>query len=246
MFTFLSNLFFAIIQFIPSIYSYIKEWWKFKRPAGLVFENLINNKKTLRIFVKDLIVPNNTFLEPKLFSIEGNVQQANPNISKVWPEVEGKGIGLLQNLLGQMGKKDKIEIIEMSKGHDLWDSDFIILGAQAVKCREFYEVMEKVGYYVDEHSIYDKTTKKSIEMEAGHGYGLIIKAEKNNSAGKINGILLGGFGVLGTAASIYYFAHNVNKLGDEFENKPFSIVVRAREASGEQSTIRLKKYDKQF
>lgn len=246
MLSFLSNLFFTVIQFFPSIYSYIVEWWKFKRPAGLVFGNLMNNKKTLLIFVKDLIVPNNTFAEPKLFSIEGNVQQANPNIGKVWPEVEGKGVGLLQNLLGQMGKKDKIEIIEMSKGYDLWDSDFIILGAQAIKCREFYEVMEKVGYYVDEKSIYNKETGKPIEMEQGYGYGLIIKAEKSNPQDKINGILLGGFGVLGTAAAIYYFVHSVNKLGDEFGNNAFSIVVRAREASGEQSTVRLKKYDKQF
>jgi len=247
MISFLTNFGFAILQFIPSVWNYIQEWRRFKQPAGIVLDQLISNKQCLRIFVKDLIVPENTFTNPKLFSIEGNIQQANPNIEKVWPEVEGKGVGLLQNLLGQLGKKEKIEIVEMSKGYDLWDENFIILGAQAMKCREYYNIMDKVGYYMDEQAILDKDTQKPISMEKGYGYGLVIKAEKGAlRTKKHTGILLGGFGTLGTAAAIYYFVNSVHKLGKEFGKKPFSLVVRARINSGPQSVTRISKLDKIF
>lgn len=134
----------------------------------------------------------------------------------------------------------------MSKGHHLWDRNFIILGVQAMKCREFYEVMDKVGYSVDDKHIYDFQSKQPIKMESGYGYGLIIKAEKEDIATKkkINGILLGGFGTLGAATAIYYFCNTISRLGKEFGDKCFSIVLKARIASGEQSVERLSELDK--
>src|SRR5260221_13930990 len=110
---------------------------------------MINNDVLLRIFVKDLIAPNNTSDNPTLFSVEGNALMANPNIGKVWPDVEAKGVGKLQNVLGQLGKRNKIEVVEMSEGYDMWDSDFIIFGAQGMKNREFYKIMKNVGYGAD-------------------------------------------------------------------------------------------------
>jgi len=84
-------------------------------------------------------------------------------------------------------------------------------------------------------------------MESGYGYGIIIKASNPQARGrKGQGMLLGGFGVLGTKASVYYFIQNLHKLGKKFGDKNFGVVVRARVASGEQSTRRLKKYDKVY
>ena len=235
-------------KFIPSILKYAKQWCKFNRPAGKVLGSMIDDKEKLKIFVKDLIVPNNTLDNPKLVSIEGIFKQYNPNIEKVWPEVEARGIARILNLLGCLGKKDNLDIIEMSKGYDMWNSNLIILGAQAFKSREFYRVMEDVGYFMDEKEIYDNETKEIIKREKEYGYGLIIKAKNTKLIESKDGIgiLLGGFGTLGTLAANYYFCNNISQLGKEFGNKYFSIVVRARIISGEQSVERLRDLDKVY
>lgn len=235
-------------KFIPSIFKYAKQWWKFNRPAGKVLGSMINNKEKLKIFVKDLIVLNNTLDNPKLISIEGTFKQYNPNIEKVWPEVEAIGIARTLNLLGRLGKKDNLDIVEMSKGYDMWNSNLIVLGAQAFKSIEFYKVMESVGYFMDENEIYDNETKEIIKREKEYGYGLIIKAKNTKLMENKDGvgILLGGFGTLGTLAANYYFCNNISQLGKEFGNKYFSIVVRARIISGEQSVERLRNLDKVY
>jgi len=236
-----------IIKSIPSAFRRISEWWNYRRPAGKVLDSFLKDNQGLKIFVKDLFVPDNTWNSPKLFSKEGDILQKNPNIHKVWPDVEAKAVAQLSNLLGDLGKKKGIEIVEMSEGYDDWESNMMVLGAQAVKCREFYKVMNKVAYGVDDNSIFNIETKKPIKMESGYGYGIIIKASNPYvKSGNGQGILLGGFGVLGTKASVYYFIRNIHKLGKKFGDKNFGVVVRARIASGEQSTRRLKKYDKVY
>ena len=133
----------------------------------------------------------------------------------------------------------------MSKGFDVWDKNMIILGAQAMKCMDFYEVMDNVGYNVDEDHIYDKDSGEIIEREDGYGYGLIIKA-RNPQMENGTGILLGGYGVLGTEAAIHFFIKNIAKLGKEYGSNCFSLIVRAKTSAGKQSVKRIKKYDKSF
>ena len=155
---------------------------------------------------------------------------------------------MLLNLFGELGKRDKLEIVEMSRGYDFWDTDMIILGAQAMKCMDFYEVLENVAYSMDEQQIYDKETGEIIPREEPekYGYGLILKAKNPQMDKGGVGILLGGYGVLGTQAAIYYFIKNIANLGREFGNKSFGLIVRAKVSAGEQSVKRMKKYDRVF
>lgn len=226
----------------------IKRWWVFNRPAGKVLCGIVDNEVKLRIFVKDLLVPENTPEEPKLFSMEGLMRHINPNISIVLPEVEAIGMAKLLNVLGRLGKKDKIDIVKMSEGFHLWDSNLIVLGAQSGKSREFYEIMEHVGYEMDDANIYDRQNGDVIQREEGYGYGLIIKAKnKKLPEGRRGlGILLGGFGTLGTETAIHYFCQNIAFLGKEFGKDYFSLVVRARVNSGCESVERVGQYDKSF
>ncbi len=240
---------FAVVQFIPDTFKFIKKWWIFRRPAGKIFGSIIDKKNTLNIFVKDLDVPNNTFDNPKLFSKEGGIQQINPNISKVWPEVEGEGLAELFNLLGRIDKRDNINIIPTSQGLSNWSDNLIVLGAQAIKSLEFYKTMNNVGYRMDDKEIYDNDTGEIIprENDDQYGYGLIIKAKNPHSKSKKSfGFLLGGFGTLGTRASIYYFTHNIDKLGKAYGDKCFSLVIRARTVSGYKSAEVMEKYTKTF
>lgn len=238
----------SAIQFVPSVWKFCVKWWKFNRPAGKVLGSIVDNGKVVKVFVKDLLVPENTPEAPKLISEEGTMRQYNPNIDKVWPEVEARGIAELLNLLGQLGKKDKLEIVEMSRGYDSWNCNLFVLGAQSGKSLEFYKIMENVGYRMDSSDIYNSESGEVVEREDGYGYGLIIKAKNKQLAENEEGtgILLGGFGVLGTEAAIYYFCNNIRSLGKEFGKKYFSIVVRARIASGGQSAERIRTLDKVF
>src|SRR3989344_1361438 len=235
-----------VIKFLISLIKSVIRWYQFTRPSKKLLGKLVDNKNLVRIFVKDFIVENNTINSPKLFSQEGPTTQAHPNIEKVWAEAESRGIAFLLNLFGELGKRDKLEIVEMSRGYDIWDTDMIILGAQAMKCMDFYEVMENIAYSMDENHIYDKKLKQIIPRDEPekYGYGLILKAKNPQMDGEGIGILLGGYGVLGTEAAIHYFIHNLANLGKEFGNKSFGIIVRAKVSAGQQSATRLGKYDK--
>ncbi|OGM27035.1 hypothetical protein A3E13_03000 [Candidatus Woesebacteria bacterium RIFCSPHIGHO2_12_FULL_40_20] len=237
-----------VIKFLISLIKSVIRWYQFTRPSKKLLGKLVDNKNLVRIFVKDFIVENNTINSPKLFSQEGPTTQAHPNIEKVWAEAESRGIAFLLNLFGELGKRDKLEIVEMSRGYDIWDTDMIILGAQAMKCMDFYEVMEDVAYSMDEQHIYNKESGEIIPREEPekYGYGLILKAKNPQMSKRGIGILLGGFGVLGTQAAIYYFIKNIANLGKEFSNKSFGLIVRAKVSAGEQSVKRLKNYDRVF
>lgn len=237
-----------IIKAAPNLGKNFHRWYSYTLPSRRILEGIIDEGKLVRIFVKDLIVPDNTNNSPKLFSVEGAQLLAHPNITEVWPKVEAEGIIKLMTLLNQLGKRKKVEIVEMSKGHDLWDSNLIVLGAQAGKCRNFYDLMENVGYYMDEQNIYDHDANQIILREGGFGYGIILKSKNNQLPGNQSGIgiLLGGFGVLGTAAAISYFCNNINLLGKEFKNNYFSLVIRAKITAGSQSVERLRNYDKVY
>ncbi|MDO8498535.1 MAG: hypothetical protein Q7S44_02010 [bacterium] len=223
-------------------------WFQFIRPARKVLGPMVDNKILLKIFIKDFIVKDNTINNPKLFSIEGPTTQAHPNIEKVWAEAETRGVTQLFNLLGQLGKKDKLEIIEMSDGFNHWDTNMIVLGGQAMKSMDFYKVMDNVAYSMDENNIYNNENGEIIprDSKGEYGYGIILKSKNPQMGNNGIGILLGGYGTLGTKAAIYYLCNNISKLGKEFGNKYFGLIVRAKASAGEQSVKRLKEFDKLF
>lgn len=241
----LINVGWNILTLIPNAFKLTRDWWNFRRPASKIFGRMLDEKNEVLIFLKDFIVKNNTLSDPKLISSEGPTTQLHPNIDKVWAEAEARGAADIFNVIGDLGKRKKLELSEMSTGYGIWNKDMIVLGAQAMKCMDFYEVMEKVAYSMDETNIYDKQTGKVIERENGYGYGIILKAKNSQLQGGV-GLLLGGFGVLGTEAAIYYFTHNLPELGKIFKNKCFGIIVRAKVSAGRQSVKRLKKYDRVF
>lgn len=236
-----------IFKLLVSLGKSVFHWYSYTRPSKKLLGKMVDSKSLLRIFVKDFIVRDNTGgSPPKLISQEGPTTQEHPNIEKVWAEAEARGVARLLNLLGELGKKDKLEVVEMSRGYDFWDTNMIVLGAQARKCMDFYEVMEDVAYSVDEQHIYERETGRTVNREPEYGYGIILKAKNPQMIGGGTGILLGGYGVLGTQAAVYYFIKNIANLGKKFGNRSFGIVVRARVSAGEQAVKRIKRYDKVF
>jgi len=115
------------------------------------------------------------------------------------------------------------------------------------KSFDFYQSMQGVCYRIDGQGIYDSQSGKEVVREKDFGYGIILKARnpfKPGSAGVA--FLIGGFGVLGTAAAAYYFKENLVRLGKEFGRDCFGVVVRAPVTAGEQAVERLRSLDKRF
>lgn len=229
----------GVAQVGYGVFRAVKSWWKNQRPICKILGGIADNKKVVRIFVRDFLIPAGS---PLLSQDAGGVGLV-PNVYELWPRVEGIALANVLNVMGVAGKTMNIEVIEMSKDNGLWDSDMIVLGAQAQKCVDFYQRMKNVAYVVDPYEIRDAITGAIVPRETGFGYGIILKAANPYSRNGV-GLLIGGYGVLGTEAASYYFRRNCADLGRQFGRRYFGIVVRASLTAGIGSTERQSAFDK--
>src|SRR5262249_37264131 len=140
-----------------------------------------------------------------------------PNVQELWPDVEGRAVAWILNVLGQLGKTKNLEVVRMSQDRGEWNANVLVLGAQAQKPFDFYATMKHVAYRMDGNRIYDSDSGREIVREDGFGYGVILKAKNPFKTGSNGvGFLIGGFGVLGTGAAAYYFKENLTTLGRDF------------------------------
>jgi len=228
----------GILQAGYGIFKATKNWWQNQRPINQVLQGIGNNDRITRVFIRDMLIPLGTPLISTGVAGIGLV----PNVNELWPRVEGVAMANILNVLGQVGKTRNIEIIEMSKDPGLWDSDLIVLGAQAQKCFDFYQRMRQVAYSIDTE-LRDASTGNVIPRQPGYGYGIILKAQNPYASNSV-GLLIGGYGVLGTETASYYFRRYCAELGQRFGKKFFGVVVRASVTAGVQSVERLMSLDK--
>lgn len=221
----------------------LKKWWNGSRPRVRVLGSIANDNEVCTIFVRDFYLEEGS----RIISVEprrgvGSV----PNVRELWPDVEGRGVSYVLNALGQVGKRHNISIVRMSQDMGIWDTNIIVMGAQAQKCFDFYNRLENVMYAVDSENIFDTETKENVVREDGYGYGIIDKARNPYKKGRLPGVgfLIGGYGTLGTAAAAYYFREHLEDLGKKFGSRCFGVVVRASITAGEQTVERLPEYDK--
>lgn len=221
----------------------LRKWWKESRPRVRVLGPIANDDEMCTIFVRDFYLEEGS----RIISFEprrgvGIV----PNVTELWPDVEGRGVSYVLNALGQVGKRHNISIVRMSQDTGIWDTNLIVMGAQAQKCFDFYNRLESVMYAVDSENIFDSETGENVVREDGYGYGIILKARNPYKSGRSPGVgfLIGGYGTLGTAAAAYYFREHLEDLGKKFGSRCFGVVVRASITAGEQTVERLTGYDK--
>lgn len=235
----------GFLQLISSLFQSIHTWWSYKLPSYKVLQEVKKNKTTFVIFVRDFFINPGT----PLFSQEGINGSIGivPNVFELWPRVEGVGLARLLGSLGKLEKTENIEIVEMGKDPGIWNKDLLIIGAQTQKCFDFYQKMDEVAFRVTQTDIIKQSTGRKITRQNGYGYGVIIKCKNPFVTDhKGIGILIGGFGVLGTEAATYYFSKHVADLGKQFGKKSFGIIVRASITGGVESVERMSKYDTVF
>ena len=222
-------------------------WWRVTRPARKVLGPAAEQDQLVRVFVRDF------FVDPSRPLLVRDGPAGPPagvrNVHRLWSDVEGRGVAYVLNALGEVGKTEQIEIVQMSDDPGLWDSHFVLLGAQAQKCFDFYDRMESVAFRMDGNEIYDlQGGGEPIPREGPFGYGIILKA-KNPFLRRGRGgvaLLVGGFGTLGTAAAARYFRDHLADLGRHFGSRCFGVLVRAPASAGEQAVQRVERYDRRF
>jgi hypothetical protein len=233
-----------VIPIIQYSLKWLVKWWQESRPPRKLLAGIAKQNEVCRIFVRDLHVSEET----PLISVDPKIGIGTvPNIQEVWPDSEGRGVASIFNVLGQVNKTKNIEIVRMSQDIGKWNCHVIVLGAQANKAFDFYRLMENVAYRMDSDNIYNNLSGEIVRREAGFGYGIVLKASNPyKTSGQGIAILIGGYGVLGTAAAAYYFREHFRDLGNEFGEDWFGIVVRAPVTAGEEAVERLKIFDVSF
>lgn len=221
----------------------LRRWWSRLKPINRVLGPISDDEEPCTIFVRDfLLSPGSTILavEPRIGS--GIV----PNVQELWSDVEGKGMSYVFNALGQAGKRENISIVRMSQDPGIWNTNLIVMGAQAQKCFDFYAQMNGIAYAVDAVNIFESDSRAIVNREPGYGYGIILKAKNPHKTAGAKGIafLIGGYGTLGTAVAAYYFKEHLKELGKKFGKHCFGVVVRASVTAGEQSAERLVQHDR--
>jgi len=227
----------------------LASYWVERRPQQRLLEGIAKQDELCKIFVRDLLLDDVTLtsIDPIHNSSLSRLVGKVPNIGVVWPDAEGQTSSRIFNVLGQVGKTQNIELVRMSQDTGEWNSHVIVLGAQAKKSLDFYQ-MKHIAYRVDGNAIYDAESGRAMELDKGFDYGIILKVPnpfKTNGSPGI-GFLVGGIGVLGTAAASYYFKEYYKLLGQDFGKDYFGVVVRAPFSTGEQAVERLKQWDKRF
>lgn len=221
-----------------------RSWLITSRPRNKVLGSIANDSEDCTIFVRDFLLPPNSQIWAKeSASIPYGVV---PNVNEFWADVDGMGMSYVFNALGQVGKRHNIRVVRMSRDTGIWDTNLIVIGAQAQKNFDFYNNLRGVMYKMDANNIIDMQTGQCIKKEKGYGYGIILKARNQFKTTGSSGVgfLIGGFGTLGTKAAAYYFNQHLTELGKEFGSRCFGVVVRASVKAGEQAVERLPQYDK--
>ncbi len=221
-----------------------RNWLIASRPRNKILGPIANNSEDCTIFIRDFLLPPNSQIWAK--ESASIPYGAVPNVYEFWGDVDGMGMSYVFNVLGQVGKRRNIRVIRMSQDTGIWDTNIIIIGAQAQKNFDFYDNLRGVMYKVDANNIIDIQTRQCIKKENGYGYGIILKARNQfKTAGSSGvGFVIGGFGTLGTKAAAYYFSQHLTELGKQFGSRCFGVVVRASVKAGEQAVERLPQYDK--
>jgi hypothetical protein len=220
-------------------------FWRETRPSRRLLGGIADQGEPCKIFIRDFMNPG---ASPILSVEAGRPMGVVPNVPKLWADADGRGATSIFNVLGQVGKTQNIEIVQMSQDIGEWNSHVIVIGSQANKSFDFYRLMQNVAFRVDALNICDAVSGEIVKREPEFGYGVILKClNPFKTAGRRGiGILIGGFGILGTAAAAYYFREHFRQLGREFGDDYFGIVVRAPVTAGEQAVERLEKWDRRF
>ena len=199
------------------------------KPIRRLLGDLADNKADCDIFVRQIFSDTGCYkskhpdyLPPHT---SGKTTQWR-NIQFVVSTADMRAATDFTNLLGQVGKKERVLFRSEDRDWALWDTNVVVIGG-GFKADRIFEFAKPARITLS-HSkgSFKAVSGETFKAEAGNDYGLIYKVTNPENHRKC--ILIMGLGVHGTAGAIYYLKTRAQRLGKMFAGGDFAFVVRVR------------------
>jgi len=161
---------------------------------------------------------------------------------ELWTEGDSQAAIHILNVLGKLGKTEKLDIVPVGKAWDEWDTNIVCIGGN-LKSRnimnfennKFYKVEYPPSTQAAPAEVIDLAENKPIQRETGFDYGIILKLRNPYSKGKVIFTVL-GTEAMGTQAAGYYLATHLKQLAKEVGRAEFGVLIKVDISSGVQAT----------
>ncbi len=241
-----------LIPFVIIAVAKIIKFYDSKRPGKLLLSKFCNQGKRVLIFTSQLssllptgglnlnpqyvaIIPHKTPTGTKILT------KGYQNIDPVWSEADGECLADIYNVLGKVDKTENIDVGNINKHLDDWDSSIFSVGFN-YKTDMILKKYKPVHFSLKLGGVKLKNSKKIYSYINGVDHSVIQKT-LNEDTGQ-PAFVLAGMGTLGTAAAGYYFRNNYIDMGKMFGDESFVILLSANLGEGKTSARMIKSYPK--
>ena len=193
-------------------------------PLQRLLGALARNDSECAVFVRGMFRDDNTFysrVPEYLKSVKVIKVERWINIPEVFGSADVRAAADTFNLLGQAGRRERVEFYSLDEDWDLWSKDLVCIGGH-FKTVRILELASRtlVGYQHPDRFVFPKGP---TFIARDHDYGLILKMTHPETK-KICLVLM-GLGALGTEAAGHYLRENGAMIGRLYGSRDFALLL---------------------
>jgi hypothetical protein len=201
-----------------------------KRPLRRFLDDLADERKTLSVFVRDMVSA-----DQKYYSVLPNGQQQQWQNFPVVGRTDVEAATDVLNLLGQAGKSSNIAWRQINRDWDMWSDPLVCLGG-SFKADKVLELCQpKLVHYALAQAFVTIPDNKRFEANGSYDYGLIYRGRHPETGSSC--LVLFGFGMAGTEATGSYLRRNARLLARLYGSRSFAAIVRVGWLDGRDSGV---------
>jgi hypothetical protein len=178
------------------------------------------------------------YLEPTPRDSQNISKVYRKNINPVWPEAEGLSLAYTYNLLGRLGKEDRIFVRSLINDWHKLRFPTISIGFNP-KTEQLLDACSPVMFTYDNMinggELKLKNGKERLDAYLPNDAGVIQKTFIKNS--KIPIFILAGLGTYGTMSAAYLFAKHAVDLGKLYGDRAFCVLLSVNVNQGNESAF---------
>jgi hypothetical protein len=157
------------------------------------------------------------------------------NTPRVIATADAIAIADVLNAAGQVGRYERIEIVDPVAHWRHWDCTVVCVGG-SFKSEEVFRKCKDLPVIIEGSLFKIVSGNRPLQAVGNQDFGLICKTFNPENGRDI--WLVIGLGGVGTESAGFYLRNNLRALGAVFGKSPFSIVVRASiTGGGRQATL---------
>ena len=207
-------------------------------PLRRLLGDLANNDVDCLVFVRGMFVQNNTFLSrvPQQGAPLQIIVQQWVNIPEVFGAADVRAASDLFNLLGEAGRRERIQFASIERDWDRWNSDLVCIGGHFKTDRVLQLAAASLVQYRHPNAFASTDGTRTFPAGGAGGttdYGLVLKVTHPVTSRTC--LVLMGLGGLGTEAAAHYLRFNARMLGRLFGARDFAVIVEGDVAHGKEA-----------